>query len=136
MVAWKVAERNSLALSLITRSSRQPRLARSAATWRARALVQVAEGLCLGDLEGGPGVGRGDVDGGVLLDRALSATEAADSEAIELDELARMMHVQMALGRRGRPFKSWWGRVDGDQPVALGPSREAVAAQHPPDPVG
>jgi hypothetical protein len=47
MVAWKVAERNSLALSLITRSSRQPRLARSAATWRARALVQVAEGLRL-----------------------------------------------------------------------------------------
>jgi len=47
MVAWKVAERNSEALSLITRSSRRPRLARSAATVRARALVQVAEGLRL-----------------------------------------------------------------------------------------
>ena len=45
MVAWKVVERNSEALSLMTRSSRQPRLARSAATWRARALVQKAEGL-------------------------------------------------------------------------------------------
>jgi hypothetical protein len=41
----KVAERNSEALSLITRSSFQPRSARSAATWRARALVHVAEGF-------------------------------------------------------------------------------------------
>jgi hypothetical protein len=47
MVWAKVAERNSLALSLMTRSSFQPRLARSAATCRARALVQVAEGLRL-----------------------------------------------------------------------------------------
>jgi hypothetical protein len=45
MVAWKVVERNSEALSLITRSSRQPRVARSAATFWASALVQVAEGL-------------------------------------------------------------------------------------------
>jgi hypothetical protein len=45
MAVWKVAERNSWALSLMTRSSRQPRLARSDATWRARALVQVAAGL-------------------------------------------------------------------------------------------
>jgi hypothetical protein len=41
----KTAERNSLALSLMTRSSFQPRAARSAATVRARVLVQVAEGL-------------------------------------------------------------------------------------------
>jgi hypothetical protein len=45
MVAWKVAERNSEALSLITRSSFQPRAASSAATRRARVLVQMAEGL-------------------------------------------------------------------------------------------
>jgi hypothetical protein len=44
-VAWKVAERNSLALSLMTRSSFQPRAARSAATWWARALVHYADGL-------------------------------------------------------------------------------------------
>ncbi|HEY4791190.1 MAG TPA: hypothetical protein VIJ05_07660 [Actinomycetes bacterium] len=45
MVLWKVAERNSEALSVMTRSSRQPWAARSAATCRARALVQTAEGL-------------------------------------------------------------------------------------------
>jgi hypothetical protein len=45
MVWPKVVERNSEALSLMTRSSRQPRAARSAATMRARALVQTAEGL-------------------------------------------------------------------------------------------
>jgi hypothetical protein len=45
IVCWKVAERNSLALSLMTRSSFQPRAARSAATLRARALVHCAEGL-------------------------------------------------------------------------------------------
>jgi hypothetical protein len=42
-VCRKVAERNSLALSLMTRSSFQPRAARSAATVRASWLVQVAE---------------------------------------------------------------------------------------------
>jgi hypothetical protein len=47
MAAWKVAERNSWALSLMTRSSFQPWAARSAATWRASWLVQVAEG-CVG----------------------------------------------------------------------------------------
>jgi len=47
IVAWKVAERNSLALSLITRSSFQPRSARSAATCRASWLVHCAEGLRL-----------------------------------------------------------------------------------------
>jgi hypothetical protein len=41
----KTAERNSLALSLMTRSSFQPRSARSAVTVRASWLVQVAEGL-------------------------------------------------------------------------------------------
>jgi hypothetical protein len=44
IVCWKLAERNSWALSLITRSSCQPRAARSAATVPARALVQTAEG--------------------------------------------------------------------------------------------
>jgi hypothetical protein len=47
MVWPKVVERNSEALSLMTRSSRQPRAARSAATFWARALVQMAEGLRL-----------------------------------------------------------------------------------------
>jgi hypothetical protein len=47
MVWPKVAARNSLALSVMTRSSRQPRAARSAATFWARALVQTAEGLRL-----------------------------------------------------------------------------------------
>jgi hypothetical protein len=45
MVAWKLAERNSEALSLMTRSSRQPLAARSAATVRASWLVHTAEGL-------------------------------------------------------------------------------------------
>jgi hypothetical protein len=47
MVCWKTLERNSWALSLMTRSSFQPRLARSAATCRASVLVHCAEGLRL-----------------------------------------------------------------------------------------
>jgi hypothetical protein len=45
MVAWKLAGRNSEVLSLMTRSSFQPRAARSAATVRASWLVQVEDGL-------------------------------------------------------------------------------------------
>jgi hypothetical protein len=68
--------------------------------------------------------------------RALGAAQAADAEAIELDQFTGMIDLQVPLRRRLRPFRGRWRRVAGDQPVAFGPGREAVAAQHPPHPIG
>jgi hypothetical protein len=92
-------------------------------------------GVAAGHLEGGPGIGGGDVDGRVLPDGPLGATEPADAEAIELDQLAGVVDVQVAFRERHRPLRRRWSGIAGDQAVALGPGVQAVATQHPPHPL-
>jgi hypothetical protein len=87
-------------------------------------------------MQAGPGIGRGDVDGGVLPDRALGSTEAADAEAVQLDQLTGMIDLQVPLRRRLGPLRLRRGGIASHQAVALGAGAQAVAAQHPPHPVG
>ncbi len=46
-----------------------------------------------GDVELGPRIGAADVDRRVLPDHPLGPRKAADPEAVDLDELARPIHV-------------------------------------------
>ncbi len=67
---------------------------------------------------------------------ALGARQPPDAEAIELDELAGMVDLQVPLRRRLGPLRLGWGGTPADQAIAPGPGAQVVAAQHPPDPVG
>jgi hypothetical protein len=67
-----------------------------------------------------------------LPEGALGATEQADAEAIELDELAGVVDVQVPLWRRSGPLGLGWSGVAGDQAVALGAGAQAMAVEHPP----
>ena len=75
------------------------------------------------------------VDGGVLPDGPLGAGKAADEEAAHLHQLAGARYLDVAHGLR-RPGRLGRGGMAGHQGKALGPRAEAMAAQHPPDPVG
>jgi Pentapeptide repeats (9 copies) len=89
-----------------------------------------------GGLEGGPGGGRGDIDSGVLPHGALGPAEPADAETVQLDQLPRMVDVQVPLLRQCWPRRFGRGGVAGNQPIASGAGGEAVAAQHSPHPIG
>jgi hypothetical protein len=99
MVAWKVPERNAEALSLMTRSSVQPRAARSAATCRASWLVQVADGLRRVTCK----VAQVEAEATSMAVSCqtvpLVPDSPADTAAIELDQLTWMVDLQMS--RRG-----------------------------------
>src|SRR5438309_1367947 len=141
--AWSFAracsnswERNSWALSVVTVSSFQPRRARSSATTSARWLVQWASGVLGRLVELGPGVGAGDVNGGVLPRGSLGAAEAADTEALHLHHLAGVVGVNMAGLRSGTVLRLRGSGVAGHQAQALGSGLQAVPPQHSPDSVG
>ena len=89
----------------------------------------------LADHELGPGEGGGDVDGRQLPDRALGATQAPDVEAVDADQLARPLDVEVLLGA-GIARRFVGGGVAGDQPQALGAGVQAVTAEDLPDAVG
>src|SRR4029450_6990083 len=96
-VCWKVAERNSWALSVMIRSRRQPPLSQVGGDGAGELAGPLGWGGAAGHMQAGPGIGRGDVDGGVLPDRALGSTEAADAEAVQLDQLTGMIDLQVPL---------------------------------------
>ncbi len=66
----------------------------------------------------GPTPRRADVDGGVLPHRALGALEATDIEAVHLDQIARMVDLQV-------PFRRHRARLGGRRRAipAIRPSR-------------
>jgi hypothetical protein len=74
--------------------------------------------------------------GGVLPHGALGALKPADAEAVQLHQLTRMVDVQVPLWQWSGPLQLGRSRVAGHQPIALGAGAEAVAAQHPPHPIG
>jgi len=81
-----------------------------------------------------PGEGGAEVDRRQLPDRAFRAAQAADVEAVDPDQLARPVDLDVGLRRRlGRRLVG--GTVAGDQREALGSRVEAVPAQTAPDPV-
>ena len=135
----RVAEaqpRNSLPLSESTRSRRQPaclELARDAAGELAGLR---GGGVVVGaDDELGPGERGVDVDRGELPDRALGAAQASDVEAVDPDQLARPVDVDVLLGT-GVARRLVGRGVAGDQPQPLGAGVQPVAAEHLPDAVG
>ena len=65
----------------------------------------------------------------------LGPGQPADAKAVQLDQLPGVIDLQVPLRRRLGPLRLGWRRVAGDQPIALGPSGQAVAAQDPPDPL-
>jgi len=68
---------------------------------------ELSAGVEVGAVNLGPDEGAGNVDGGVLPDPALGAAQAADVEAVELDQIARLFSFEVAIdGWRGR---SGWG---------------------------
>src|SRR4029453_19405070 len=84
-------------------------------------------GVAAGHMQAGPGIGRGDVDGGVLPDRALGSTEAADAEAVQLAQLTGMIDLQVPLRRRLGPLRLRRGGIASHQAVTLGAGAQAVA---------
>jgi hypothetical protein len=120
---------------LITRSSFQPLWPgrrRRCRPGRWSRWLRVAPG----DLEGGPGGGARDIDGGVVPYRALGGGQPADATAVQLHPLPWVVRVQGAVraaaqdvpvvaGRRSRTpahtaWRAWTGR----------------GGTHPPHPVG
>ena len=83
----------------------------------------------------GPGVGGVAVDRGELPDRALGATEAADVEAVDPDQLAGPLDVDVRF-RLGLAWRFVGGAVAGDEREPLGARVEPVSAQAAPDTVG
>ncbi len=83
-----------------------------------------------------PDVGAGDVDGGVLPDPALGACQAADVEAIELDQIARMVGFQVHGFGRARFLGTRRRGVAGDQGQAPQAGVESMPAQDFEDEVG
>src|SRR5215213_10750643 len=81
--------------------------------------------VALAGVQLGPAEGRGDVDRGVLPDAALGARQAPDEKAVELDLLARLGGVDVALGRRRVRPALVGVAVAGDQGQALGARVEA-----------
>ena len=92
-------------------------------------------GVVRRDVQLGPGEGGGGIDRRVLPDHAFGAGEAADAEAVQLHELAGVVHGDVALGL-GLTCQLRWGGVAGEQRKAQGPRTDAVAAQYAPDAVG
>jgi hypothetical protein len=89
----------------------------------------------LADHELGPGERRCDVDRGQLPDRALGALQPPDVEAVDADQLAGPVDVDVLFGA-GIARRLVGSGVAGDQPQALGPGVQAVAAQDLPDTIG
>jgi hypothetical protein len=123
-------------MSVRARSRRQPWAARSAATRRASAEVFRAAGLS-GVVASS--AHRYEVARSIAVDcqtRPARPRQAADVEAVEADELARVIHLDVA-GRLGRPALGP-GRcgVAGDEGQAADPPGQTVTAQDAPDPVG
>lgn len=69
-------------------------------------------------MERGPGVG------GVLKDHALGP--APDEEVVELNWMARVIGLDVALRRRLLAFRLWRHRITTDQAQAPGPGIQAV----------
>jgi hypothetical protein len=69
--------------------------------------------------EEGPGEGTEDIGGPVMLDHALGARQTTDVEAVQLNDLARSLHLEMALGWRLRPRRQA-GRGIGRPPSEAG----------------
>jgi hypothetical protein len=85
----------------------------------------------LADHELRPCIGGGDVDRCELPDRALSALESSDVEAVDPDELTRPRDIDVLL----RSGISGWlirCRVASDQPETLRPGVQPVTAQNLP----
>jgi len=76
--------------------------------------------VALGGVQLRPRVAGGDVDGGVLPDRALGALKPADEKAVDTDLFARSLGVDVTR-RRGRRGDALVGvAVAGDERQALG----------------
>src|SRR5262249_53914207 len=87
------------------------------------------------DNEVGPGVGAVAVDRGDLPDGAAAAVQASDEEAVEADQLARPLRLDVRL--RLRLARRLEGRaVAGDQRQPLRPRVEAVADERLVDAIG
>jgi hypothetical protein len=127
MVCWKVAERNSEALSLITRSSRQPRLARSAATCRARALVHWAEGVRLVTWRVAQAYAEATSMAVYCHTVPFSPAQAADAAAIQLHQLPGMINLQVPLRHRRGPLRL--GGAGGYLPTSGPRTSDALACR-------
>jgi hypothetical protein len=93
--------------------------------------ARVARGA---DDELGPGEGGEAVDRGQLPDGAVGALEAADEEAVEADELARPLDLDVRL-RLGLPRRLVGRPVAGDEGEPLRTGVEPVPAEAAPDAV-
>jgi len=89
----------------------------------------------LADNELRPGKAGSDVDCGQLPDRALGASETADVEAVDPDQLAGTVNVNV-LFRAGIPGRLVGSGVASDQPEPFGAGVQPVAAEDLPDAVG
>jgi len=57
-------------------------------------------------------------------------------EAVEADQLARVVDREVAFERRLGSLRTGRAGVPGDQRQAADPTRQTVAAEDPPDPLG
>lgn len=128
-------ERNSLALSVGDRLQLPAPPGEVSGDPAGKFGGEPGQGVAVGGVELGPGVGAGHVDGGVLPHGFLGARQAPHAEAVHLDHLTRAFGVDVALRRRLLPLRCGWGGVAGDERQASRPGVEPVAAQHPPHPV-
>jgi hypothetical protein len=101
----------------------------------ANAEVRFADGLS-GVVELGPDVARGEIDRGVLPDPPGRTRQPADVEAVEADELARAVDLDVALDRGGDRLRAGWAGIAGDERQPGQPSGQAVPAQDPPHAAG
>src|SRR5215204_3921454 len=83
----------------------------------------------------GPGVAGGDVDRAQLPDRPVGAVQAADEEAVDADQLAGPLGLDVPL-RLGLARWLVGSAVAGDQREPLGARVEAMPAKTAPHPVG
>src|SRR5215218_7407723 len=123
----KAGPRNSLPLSESTRSRRQPAAFRSRATRRASVLACSAVGLpCLQITSSAQANDDATSIAVKLPDRAVGALEPPDVEAVDADQLAGPVDVDVLLGA-GIARRLVGCGVTGDQPQPLGARVQAVA---------
>src|SRR5579872_1459622 len=97
-------------------------------TDQCRAVLGV--GVDLADLDATPDEGAGNVDGGVLPGSAPRPAQPADVEAVDLNQIAGLLNVEVQRFVLRRRLALRLGGVAGDQPEALDAGSQAVAAQN------
>lgn len=81
----------------------------------------------------GPDKRAGDIDRRVLPDPALGTAQAADVEAVELDQIAGQLSFEVALDRWERPLRLGRRRVAGNLRQPAQPSTQAMPAENSKD---